>query len=306
MLRAILALLLSVAPAAALELGLPSNARVTAETVSSLDSYRLPTGRYDAGNLPARVIEGRVERRAWRIDGQGLTTMQILGPLRTQLEYAGYDILFECADTVCGGFDFRFEIEVLPAPAMYISLSDFRFLSARKDAQDHITLLVSRTGNAGYVQLVRVTGEAAENVPGVSVSDKPDGNLDGGATGVAQLLVAQGYAVLSDLDFGTGSSELSEGSYASLSALAAFMQDNPQARIALVGHTDAVGALDGNIALSRRRAASVLERLAESYDVPRERMAAEGMGYLSPVAPNTTAAGREANRRVEVVLLNTE
>ena len=84
------------------------------------------------------------------------------------------------------------------------------------------------------------------------------------------------------------------------------MRDNPVARIALVGHTDAVGALDGNIALSKRRAASVLERMVSAHGVPRERMDAEGMGYLSPVAPNTTPEGREANRRVEVILLNTE
>ena len=42
------------------------------------------------------------------------------------------------------------------------------------------------------------------------------------------------------------------------------------------------------------------------YEVPRAQMESNGMGYLSPVAPNTTEAGREANRRVEAVLLNAE
>jgi len=77
-------------------------------------------------------------------------------------------------------------------------------------------------------------------------------------------------------------------------------------RVALVGHTDAKGGLETNVALSQRRAASVLERLAGRYKVPRVQMESNGMGYLSPVANNTTREGRDANRRVEAVLLNTK
>ena len=88
--------------------------------------------------------------------------------------------------------------------------------------------------------------------------------------------------------------------------LAAFLLADPARQVALVGHTDAVGALDGNIALSKRRAASVLERLATAYDVPRTQMTAEGMGYLAPLTTNRTSEGRDQNRRVEAVLLNTE
>lgn len=303
---AALALCLMAAPAIALELTLPGNARLTGETVTEPDSYALPTGPYTAGRLPTRMVEGRVARRAWRIDGQDMTTLQLFAPLRAELERAGYAELFECADADCGGFDFRFEIEVMPAPAMYVSLSDFRFLAARKGDDDYVTLLVSRTSAAGFVQLVRVSGPEAGDATPLAVGRAALPRSQGAPGDLAARLGAQGHAVLTDLDFGTGSSELSEGSYASLSALAGFMADNPQARIALVGHTDAVGALDSNIALSKRRAASVLERLASAHGIPRERMSAEGMGYLAPVAPNTTPEGREANRRVEVILLNTQ
>ena len=73
-----------------------------------------------------------------------------------------------------------------------------------------------------------------------------------------------------------------------------------------MGHTDTVGGLEANVALSRRRAASVRDRLIERHGVPAEQLEAHGTGYLAPVAPNTTAEGREANRRVEAVLLETE
>ncbi|MFC6587568.1 OmpA family protein [Sulfitobacter pacificus] len=55
--------------------------------------------------------------------------------------------------------------------------------------------------------------------------------------------------------------------------------------------------------MSRARARSVRQRLIDGYGVSAARLDAEGMGYLAPVASNIDEAGREQNRRVEVVLL---
>jgi OOP family OmpA-OmpF porin len=119
-------------------------------------------------------------------------------------------------------------------------------------------------------------------------------------------LEADGRVILSDLSFDTGSAQLGEGSYSSLRALAEYLEANQGRRVALVGHTDAEGSLDGNITLSRRRAGSVLERLVSDYGTRRAQLDAQGMGYLAPIATNLTAEGREANRRVEVIIVSTE
>jgi OOP family OmpA-OmpF porin len=116
-------------------------------------------------------------------------------------------------------------------------------------------------------------------------------------------LRAQGHVVLGDLDFGTGSAALGAGPFASLGSLAAFLTEDPARRIALVGHTDTVGGYDGNLALSRRRAEAVMTRLINEHNVPSGQLEAEGIAYLAPIAPNDAASGREANRRVEAVLL---
>ena len=71
----------------------------------------------------------------------------------------------------------------------------------------------------------------------------------------------------------------------------------------LVGHTDTVGSLDANIALSRRRAEAVRARLVEAHGVDGARIDARGVGYLAPAVANDSDEGREANRRVEAVLL---
>ena len=191
---------------------------------------------------------------------------------------------------------------------MHVDMGDFRFLAARNGSGDHLGLLVSRSTNAGFIQLIRVaettltataTNGASSQQPALTETAAPPSDTIG-------RLIARGHVVLSDLTFETGSSALNGGSYASLEALAAFLRENPDRRIALVGHTDAVGTLESNVALSKKRAASVLERLVSDYGAPRGQMTAEGMGYLAPIAPNQTEEGREANRRVEAVLLNTD
>ena len=96
---------------------------------------------------------------------------------------------------------------------------------------------------------------------------------------------------------------MGEGDFPSLASLASFLAADPDRRVVLVGHTDTVGSLERNIELSRARAASVLERMVTLHGIDRTQLSAEGVGYLAPGASNETEAGREANRRVEAVLL---
>ncbi|WP_294621899.1 OmpA family protein [uncultured Roseovarius sp.] len=292
---------------AALDLDLPGAATMTRERIEEAGTYRLPIGPYNDGQLPVLEVEGHVTQQSWRLEAQGMTTLQIIDPLRETIRNQGYEVLLDCSGPECGGFDFRFNTRVLPAPDMFVDLFDYRFLSARKSGEeskpDYLSLMVSRSGATNYVQLMHVQPNG-----GAALSITANRNLPraGSDTPLAKQLLAQGHIILSDLDFSTGSSDLGPGPFASLQALAGFLKSDPARRIALVGHTDTVGALDRNIALSKRRAASVLERLVSAHDVPRTQIAAEGMGYLAPIASNLTAEGREANRRVEAVLLNAE
>ena len=123
---------------------------------------------------------------------------------------------------------------------------------------------------------------------------------------IITCLQGSGHVVLKDLDFASGAGALSDRSYATLEALAAYLKANPARVVALVGHTDATGSLEANTALSRKRAEAVRARLIGKYEVPGGQVVAQGAGYLAPVASNLTQAGREANRRVEAVLLAAE
>ncbi|WP_298840124.1 OmpA family protein [uncultured Roseobacter sp.] len=292
---------------------LPLGARQTVERDSELDSFDAPVGRFANGVLPSVTIEGAISRRAWRIGTAGMTPLQIIVPLRDQIEAAGYEVIFECSARTCGGFDFRFATEVLPGPNMYVNLARFRYLTAfsgPRDAPDGaIGILVSATSASSYVQIITAgTGPQAEALlPETAVVAPGDAAPEPVPLPVTgEALLEQGHMVLEDLIFATGSTDLGDGEYTSLADLAAIMTEQPGMRIALVGHTDTVGGLEPNIALSRARARSVRQRLISGYGIDPGRMEAEGMGYLAPMASNLTEEGRRRNRRVEAIVLSVE
>lgn len=300
--------------ASALQLTLPSSAHQTSGQDLGLDSYALPTGSFDGDVIPVRRFEGYVSRQSWRVDGVGVTPLQVFRPLRDSLAANGYHIVFSCADTDCGGYDFRFGTDVIAPPDMIVDLDSFLFVSALKGDETApdgaVSLLVSQSRDAVYVQIIQVTTrpQAAITVDKGSSLSASSG-IPRSATELTEFdkqLEISGHVILSDLVFATGSAELGEGTFDSLARIAAYLRANPTRRIALVGHTDAVGGLDSNIALSKRRAASVRSRLIDGFGVPDAQLVAEGVGYLAPVASNLSKEGREANRRVEAVLLSTQ
>lgn len=290
---------------------MPPGATVTGQTESGLDSYAMPVGGWSRAGIDTVTAEGRLDQQAWRTDTAPASTLDLLAPMRRALQDQGYEVVFECEDTACGGFDFRYGTKVLPEPDMHVDLGDYRYLAARRgteDAEDLVSLFVSRSPGAGYIQITRLD-EAAASEPGSLVaSTMSPGDLVSGVkrdtakmSDIAALIEAQGRVPLDDLAFSTGSYALGPGDYASLSALADWLKAEPSRRVALVGHTDDEGALDTNIALSKRRAASVRDRLVSSYGIEASRLDARGVGYLAPRTANDSDAGRLANRRVEAV-----
>lgn len=106
----------------------------------------------------------------------------------------------------------------------------------------------------------------------------------------------------SDLLFNTSAADLKPGAMLQLNRLADFMQSNPKARIIIEGYTDNRGSGPYNEELSQRRAQSVASAL-ESQGVANDRIQAIGRGKDYPVASNNdTDAGRQQNRRVDIVL----
>ncbi len=105
---------------------------------------------------------------------------------------------------------------------------------------------------------------------------------------------------LGDVLFDTNKATLKPGADQRLQRLGTFLQNNPNERVIIEGYTDSTGSEEYNEELSQRRAQAVADALA-AQGVPASRYQVVGRGQSLPVATNSTAAGRQQNRRVEIV-----
>ncbi|MFO1469331.1 MAG: OmpA family protein [Steroidobacteraceae bacterium] len=110
---------------------------------------------------------------------------------------------------------------------------------------------------------------------------------------------------LGDVLFDTGKSQLKPGGARKLDPLAEFLESHSNRRVQIDGFTDSVGSDSLNEALSQRRADAVKSELV-GRGIDEGRIGTRGYGKAFPVASNGTTAGRQLNRRVEVVIAPTD
>ncbi len=99
--------------------------------------------------------------------------------------------------------------------------------------------------------------------------------------------------------FDFNKSNVSETAKAELKEFADKMADFEQTNITILGHTDNIGSESANLSVSKKRASSVANYLAQC-GIAKERLTHDGMGYSMPVVDNDTPENRAKNRRVEV------
>jgi outer membrane protein OmpA-like peptidoglycan-associated protein len=113
---------------------------------------------------------------------------------------------------------------------------------------------------------------------------------------------ARGLIVnMSDVLFDTGKYSLRPLAREKLAKVAGIVSGHPGLRLAVEGHTDSVGGDEYNQRLSEERGGAVRDYLTEQ-GMPADSVTARGFGETQPVASNDTAAGRQQNRRVELVI----
>lgn len=180
------------------------------------------------------------------------------------------------------------------------------------------------TDNDGVIDAAdncpRIFGEASNNgcplpdVDGDGITDALDKcpliagvkELDGCKEEIKPIDQASLNEIISmsvKIKFKPGNYNFTQDSYDVLYKIAEILKEHPEANFRIEGHTDSVGSYQTNRRLSKNRANAVKAYLID-FGISADRITAVGIGELKPIATNLYKAGREKNRRVEIILEN--
>lgn len=170
---------------------------------------------------------------------------------------------------------------------------------ARADAEQQQQLLAQQAAAAKLAaeqsERGRLSAEAEKNALRDQIRQQLNTILETRET-------ARGLIVnMSDVLFDFGKYTLRSGTREKLAKVSGILLAHPGLRIEVEGHTDSVGSDEFNQRLSEQRASTVRDYLV-AQGVPSDMVTSRGFGKTQPVASNDTAAGRQQNRRVEMVV----
>jgi len=290
-------------------------AEIVGYTVTDFDEVTILDGPFDPADVSNRTglgfkaVEGRSILIYYTLPA-GRSTLEVQRNYEDSLKAKGFSILFACATSKGTCFqsqepDAAYHLgNAIGDPLTLPKLVDDyvhnwfeqggRYLLARLDRPEGAVLVglylgESSRGNVAVLRVVETKEMDAGKIVFLNASQMDQAIADTGSVSL--------YGILFDLDKDT----LRPDSKPTLDEIAKLLQDKPELKLKIVGHTDNQGTADYNLDLSRRRAASVVTALTGQYAIAGERLSSEGAGLTQPVAPNDTEEGRAKNRRVELV-----
>lgn len=259
-------------------------------------------------------LEGRVSQRVY-IAPRGKSALEVWRNYEQGLAAAGFKKRWSC-ERDCASAYFAWHYQLQPTQGFtwaqgYLDTPSggrYSLTSALNSEQSRF--LVGTLGPAGrevHVLLFSslaanaTTGLVATYLQIVEPKTMPTGQVTVDAQAIGQGLKDEGKVALYGVLFDTGKTEVLPDSKAQLDQMAAVLKAQPTLKVFVVGHTDNVGALDANLALSQGRAQAVVTALTQR-GIAAARLQARGVANLAPVASNASEDGRAKNRRVEMVL----
>ena len=253
--------------------------------------------------------EGRVTRTFYKYEGEDRSYSEIYKNYLDALKAEGFEILGEgmSADRkgVAIGSRQWMEVTFRENPATKPGAVGTMF-SGTSSSGGAGAIVASKERAAGKAYVVVYVEQHSKNYVGTLIDIVEEEAAETGLVVVdAEAMGADieeyGRVVLDGIVFEFDKATLKPESKAALDAIADYLAAHPDKVFYVVGHTDSKGTYAYNSKLSDDRARAVADALKQDYGIAPDRLEPHGVGPLSPVFSNGNDAGREQNRRVELV-----
>ena len=243
-------------------------------------------------------LEGKITKISYYLP-EDRSTLEVFRNYEDALKAAGFKILFTCSNNDCGGRDFNHKV-VEYKHGFGDNYSDQRFLAAklpREEGDVYVSIyIVKNTGGGGPDR-----NHIYTQVDVIEIAPMQEAMVTVDANAMAEEIFETGsisiYGILFDFD----KADIKPESAATIKEIATLLNNNPNLKLFIVGHTDNKGSLDYNTNLSQQRAEAVVGVLVSDHGIESTRVTPKGLGFLAPVASNSSEDGRAKNRRVELV-----
>jgi outer membrane protein OmpA-like peptidoglycan-associated protein len=264
------------------------------------EEHRLLIGKVTKQGQPTGSVdlEGKITTIDYWIP-KHRSTLEVMRNYEMALAKLGFVESFSCKNEGCGGR--AFNLTVVPYCCGFGgNSSDQRYYAAKLDRAEgpaYVSLYVVKNTSVGGETKDRV------NVRLVVIETQPMsvGMKVVTADEMRTALQTEGRVAIHSILFAFDSAEIQAQSRPSLDEIGKLLRDQPGLKLLIVGHTDNQGTLDYNLDLSMRRARSVASDVVTQYKIDASRLSGHGVGFLAPIAANTSEEGRGLNRRVELV-----
>lgn len=273
-------------------------------------SVRVPAGpgRFNNSELTfdkATTVEGHISAYFY-VAPKERSALEVFRNYQSALTSGGFTVLYSCELRSCDQALIKepFPRELLGQRKWSRDRTDptgsfdrdVRFTSAK----------ISRNGADAYVMVYVAEPDSIWQAPVAAVVVAEPAPMDTGKVLVnsdrlQKSLTDDGRIALYGIYFDVGRSEVKPESKPQLDEMGKLLNADKSLKVAIVGHTDNQGTVDGNVTLSQRRAEAVVAMLMSSYKIDASRLKARGVASFAPVASNRTEAGRAKNRRVELI-----
>jgi OOP family OmpA-OmpF porin len=288
--------------------------RMVGYGIKEFDEVMLPSGRRienKGGQMAfdsALQLEGKYTRIAYNYPKER-SALEVMRNYQAALDKAGLKTVFACAKETCGKNFGEFFLEKRVGDNFVKGSSDYwsPFNYGRDDERYLLAKGTRPDGSLVHVGVYSVAPVQDKNggiyVEIVEAKAMETGKVSASlnAADMAKGIAADGKVAVYGVYFDTGKTDVKPESKTALAEMAKLLQQDPRLKLYVVGHTDNQGALAHNVDLSQKRAESVIKALAADYKVDAKRLSAKGVASYAPAASNDAEAGREKNRRVELV-----